>query len=64
MIELKPCPFCGFEASLKHTANIVGIQSSYVECENCKSRTMPIAASVEYCADEKAIEFWNGRADE
>lgn len=34
MEELKPCPFCG-----SHPLIEVGLNTAYVYCEKCKSRT-------------------------
>ena len=72
MAELKPCPFCGGEASIKEQTVYV-YNAIFAHCKNCKARVM------EYFADapnihgvtlgrekaiEKAIEAWNRRAED
>ena len=64
---LKPCPYCGSKnVKIHHNKStapfcIIGVPNSYVKCEECGVETEPIDASVEYCADEKAVEAWNLR---
>ena len=55
MIELKPCPFCGSEASF-HIHERVG-----VECDNVKC-SMGLACICD--TQEEAAERWNRRAGE
>lgn len=58
--KLKPCPFCGGKGILNDELNHC---VSYVKCSTCGAETGMVKVSAEYCADEKAIERWNRRAD-
>ena len=60
-IELKPCPFCGGEGKL--IASGFNECYSLVKCEQCGAESGMVRISKEYCADEKAAEAWNRRAD-
>ena len=65
MTELKPCPFCGGKAVLRH--NYRGIlQYSFIQCENyeCGICGKEYAIGAAYSADDFAIEFWNRRAND
>ena len=55
MTELKPCPFCGSAAEMRH-----GHSHYYARCENqeCLVRTK------RYDSIEKACEAWNRRVSE
>jgi len=56
--ELKPCPFCGGEAVLRH-ASFCGYDSQWVECTNrkkCGSKVEPVTD-----VPEVAIQAWNTR---
>ena len=48
-MELKPCPFCGFEMVLVYNDN-------RVVCGNC-------SAEIRRSTKAKAVEAWNRRAD-
>ena len=61
-MELKPCPFCGGKASLRH--NHAGIGESYVQCEKCGLESSRFIKSFEGSSDDRAVEFWNRRADD
>ncbi|WP_293601964.1 Lar family restriction alleviation protein [Ruminococcus sp. CAG:330] len=58
-IKLKPCPFCGGVARIAS----VGETVVFVTCQTCHVGTQGISVSAEYCANEKAAEEWNRRAD-
>ena len=62
MSELKPCPFCGGEAILKHHATRElfrkQLQYSYVQCCTCNIRTEIVHT------DAEAIIKWNRRAED
>lgn len=62
MAELKKCPFCGGEAYLYKSENLLGDLFFGVDCESneCIVHTM----TAEYPTEEKAIEAWNNRATE
>ena len=63
MSELKPCPFCGGKAELYTHRVICGIDYVNIICKNCRIRTMDYEASISYCANDKATEDWNRRAE-
>lgn len=62
MIRLKRCPFCGGEALLSH--DHTGIVASYVRCEKCGLESIRFLKSFECASDDRAVEFWNRRADD
>ena len=62
MIRLKRCPFCGGEALLSH--DHTGIGASYVRCEKCGLESIRFLKSFECASDDRAVEFWNRRADD
>ena len=62
MNELKPCPFCGGKALLRHDYTLNW--SSYVQCEKYRLESVRIFRSFEYASDDKAIEAWNRRTDD
>ena len=62
MAELKPCPFCGGKAELKHRL-IFGIEHSMIQCQSCGCGSAEVQANVGFCADDRAAEAWNRRAD-
>lgn len=57
-IKLKPCPFCGGSGTL-----VINCIYSFVKCIQCGAEGSTVKVSAEYCADEKAAEAWNRRAD-
>ena len=61
MAELKPCPFCGWEAFLSAYSYKVepgSVTMRFVECNNCHATTF------EYDSEEEATEAWNMRKDD
>ena len=62
MIELKPCPFCGGEALLSHDHE--GIGASSIRCRKCGLESIRFFKSFVHASDDKAVEFWNRRADD
>ena len=66
-IYLKPCPFCGGEASLYGGTNFeTGRSAYYVECSDplCPvCPTTPTADLIAYKTEAKAAEAWNTRAE-
>lgn len=69
MSILKPCPFCGGEASLYKADEIVGhgmmTTLHFVECDTCKSRGTTIDTYLDGWrgVEEKAINAWNRRVE-
>jgi Lar family restriction alleviation protein len=53
--ELKPCPFCGSEASL-----FSGTEDHYVLCRNTDCAAALVARS--FSSEGEAISAWNRRA--
>lgn len=65
MAELKPCPFCGGAAELiKREYTMIGHkEQAYVRCKNCGTMSDFFNENISYCANEKAVEAWNRRAE-
>ena len=63
MMELKPYPFCGSEA----TVFVSSEGGVFVVCMGCQARTQTLVDSLAYNkptnAVKKVIEAWNRRAD-
>lgn len=66
MEKLKNCPFCGGEpiATVEPFAPGFPTLASLVICRSCGASTRKIAASTQYCSDDKAAKAWNLRAEE
>lgn len=54
--QLKPCPFCGENASKTARFNM-GYFGDGIKCSKCKAETPS------YLVEQKAIDWWNTRAD-
>ena len=61
MAELKPCLFCGGNASLGH--DHFGLGASYIRCEKCGLESIIFIKSFKVASDDEAVEFWNRRED-
>lgn len=63
--QLKPCPFCGGEATVYYAQgnDIVGIPCFGVACDNCKIMigTVEDGTTDFYRTPEEAVEAWNAR---
>lgn len=57
--ELKPCPFCGGNAVLKHSVFVRF--SAFVICKNCGVRTMEYTSNSLDDAKMLAMQIWNRR---
>ena len=57
MTELKPCPFCGGEATVQEWEG-----GYYIECLNPDCDVSP--ATADFDAEKEAIVAWNRRADD
>lgn len=62
-IKLKPCPFCGGKAHIEEKVTLGGSSIVWVECESCGARLPDIYVKSSYCANDKAAEAWNRRAN-
>ena len=58
-IKLKPCPFCGGEATLINTTAL-GMDCKSVMCMRCKAKVTNFGGNN---TASKACEAWNRRAD-
>ena len=55
--KLKPCPFCGSDASME-TGIVQGAQRSMVGCTGCPALMSP------HRDKEQLVKTWNARAGE
>ena len=62
-IKLKSCPFCGGVATLLHGGAGTLRSFVYVKCNYCGVTTKEIFVDAAYCANDKAVETWNRRAN-
>ena len=62
-IELKPCPFCGGEGKIRHKTSTMNgnINSTWIECNQCKAATKLFGVSNKYASDKEAAKAWNSR---
>ena len=58
-IKLKPCPFCGGEASVINTTAL-GLDCKSVMCRKCKAKVNNFNGTN---SEERAINAWNRRDD-
>ena len=58
MTDMKPCPFCGSEATIEHK-NV--LETWIVECSNTNCPASYMIGN-DYDTEEEAIEAWNRRA--
>ncbi len=58
--DLLPCPFCGGEASQKHTDDhLQGQAKTFIECDVCNARTDWQYSRTKLCVDD----WWNQRTE-
>lgn len=70
MKELKPCPFCGGFADLRHGVapdgnHIYGV--TWIQCFKCGCRTPNLISDGYYgifATDDDVIDIWNRRASD
>lgn len=61
-VNLKPCPFCGGEATLRHTKDREGKMYGELWIVSCEARSCYIRPCTSfYTSEEEAIEAWNTR---
>ena len=56
--KLKPCPFCGGEASICKKYG-----SIFVRCNKCFASSGPFYSNLMYRVEDKAADLWNRRAN-
>jgi hypothetical protein len=64
MTELKPCPFCGGEADIRHEHRWIsgmngGYSGTYIVCKKCCCRT----CTYDWEDEDQMYEAWNRRVD-
>ena len=65
MEKLKPCPFCGGNASTSHGVECTSGQYFFVACDRCHCRTKKFFNWVYgESYEQKAIGAWNSRVKE
>ena len=57
MSELKPCPFCGGEATIEDNGDFVDVSCKDMFCRGWTS-------CLEFKTKQQAIEAWNRRAED
>ena len=68
--ELKPCPFCGGEAKMKHGypgKQCKSLRQAFVQCVKCGCRTVTykqLAYQAWSDVDRHAAEVWNRRCND
>ena len=60
--ELKPCPFCGGNAELRHEYASSGY--SYIQCGQCGIKSVMFIKSFDRSSDEDATNYWNRRCND
>lgn len=64
-IKLKPCPFCGNEASLIHDFFLgISMYNSIIKCNYCGASIESGSAETSEKSDSKVIHLWNKRVGE
>ncbi len=65
MSKLKPCPFCGYEARVGYTGNLVlhDKRTFYVTCTNERKACGMIVYSIASKTSKGAIKKWNKRKE-
>ena len=61
MTELKPCPFCGCNASLVRGVRDSYYEICYIRCDCCDAIGEKFSDKFFDIAKEKAINAWNNR---
>lgn len=59
--DLKPCPFCGGEATLRYS--LIGMDA-YVKCYNCEVSTTMYKGIDRESSEQSAVAAWNRRAND
>ncbi len=62
MEKLRPCPFCGNEASLEHSHDTVFGDGWWVECTNPHCPCNPY--TIDFRDEDMAVNAWNGRQND
>ena len=59
MIQLNNCPHCGGKTDFIVDTQGTREAAVFAQCSSCKTRTIPIVASLDYSAKDKIAEIWN-----
>lgn len=62
--NLKPCPFCGGEASIIQKSWDLFITGVRIECDECGASTGWTSGAILRDVQKRAIETWNKRVEE
>lgn len=63
-MTLKPCPFCGGEASVKYVTSVAGVPDGYwISCDNDDCRDDIECSTNAFDTEVEAIAAWNHRAE-
>lgn len=62
-LELKPCPFCGGEATISTSIDEYNDQLIFVVCKRCGGKGRECSTSFEG-SSMRAVEWWNLRMGE
>ena len=68
--KLKPCPFCGGQASIQISRCLDGMchyKVKYVQCKDCEVKTQERVCDGYYggqCTDEEIARIWNERVSD
>ena len=62
--NLKPCPFCGGEASMIQKSWDLFITGVRIECDECGASTSWTSGAILRDVRKRAVEAWNKRVEE
>ena len=64
MSDLKPCPYCGGEASHRAYTDAYELEKHNIECANCGAEAGygDCTGGLSWSSKDKAFKAWNNRA--
>ena len=62
MSDIKPCPFCGEQATVAYMDNDIGVKTINISCENPKCGLV-VFTRLDFVQDEQIIARWNNRSE-